>query len=84
VTPPSGAARRQMLLGGGILAAYWVILPLLGYTASTALAAVGLVRAMSGYRWSLVLLIAGVTTGALYLVFRVWLHEPLPAGVVGF
>jgi hypothetical protein len=84
VAPPSAAARGQMLVGAGILAAYWLILPLLGYTASTALASVGLYRAMTGYRWPLVLVIAGVTTGGLYLVFRVWLHEPLPSGVVGF
>jgi putative tricarboxylic transport membrane protein len=84
VAPPSAAARRQMLWGAGILAAYWAVLPLLGYTASTALASVGLYRAMSSYRWPLVLLIAGVTTAVLFLVFRVWLHEPLPSGLLGF
>jgi hypothetical protein len=32
----------------------------------------------------LALLIGGLTTGALYLMFRVWLLEPLPTGWVGF
>jgi hypothetical protein len=84
VTLPDGEPRRQMILGAGVLAGYWVLLPVLGYTGSTALASVGLFRAMGGYRWPVTLLIAGVTTGALYLVFRVWLLEPLPSGLLGF
>jgi hypothetical protein len=37
-----------------------------------------------GYRWPAALLIGGATTGAvLYVVFRVWLVEPLPTGWLG-
>jgi hypothetical protein len=73
----------RMILGTGVLAAYWVILPYLGYTGSTALVSTGLFRAMGGYRWPLALLFGGVTTVLLYLLFRVWLLQPLPTGLLG-
>jgi hypothetical protein len=80
---PAGAQRGRMLAGGLLLVAYWVIVPYVGYTVSTALASVGLFRAMGGYRWPAALLLGGVTTGLLYLLFRVWLLQPLPAGLLG-
>ena len=84
VARPYGEPRMRMILGAGVLAAYWVILPYLGYTGSTALASTGLFRAMGGYRWPLALLLGGATAGLLYLMFRVWLLEPLPTGLLGF
>jgi hypothetical protein len=73
-----------MLLAGGLLVAYWLILPYVGYTGSTALISVGLYRAMGNYRWLVAGLLAAVTTALLFLMFRVWLHEPLPTGWLGF
>ena len=49
VARPSGEPRMRMLKGAGVLAAYWVIVPYLGYTGSTALVSTGLFRAMGGY-----------------------------------
>jgi hypothetical protein len=83
VARASGEPRMRMILGTGVLAAYWVILPYLGYTGSTALVSTGLFRAMGGYRWPLALLFGGVTTVLLYLLFRVWLLQPLPTGLLG-
>src|SRR5262245_33426391 len=83
VTWPSGAQRVQMLWAAGLLAAYWVMLPYLGYTASTAILSLGLYRTMGNYRWPIAALLAAVTTGLLFLVFRVWLQEPLPTGWLG-
>ena len=57
----------------------WVSTEALG----TLVVSTGLYRAMGRYRWPVALLIGCVTTGALYLMFRVWLHEPLPTGWVG-
>ncbi len=79
-----GEPRARMILAAGVLAAYSVILPYVGYTGSTALVSTGLYRAMGGYRWPLSLLLGAVTTGSLYLMFRVWLLEPLPTGLLGF
>ena len=84
VARPYGEPRKRMILGAAVLAAYWVILPYLGYTGSTALASTGLFRAMGSYRWPVALLLGGVTSGLLYLMFRVWLLEPLPTGLLGF
>jgi hypothetical protein len=83
VTLPGSAARRQLLATVGTLAAYCAITPYLGYTVSTLVVATGLYRAMGGYRWIVALLAGCVTTGMLYLMFRVWLHEPLPTGWLG-
>lgn len=83
VTLPRGAERVRMLWGAGLLAGYWLILPYLGYTGSTALVSTGLYRAMGGYRWSRAVLLGGVTTGLLHLLFRVWLRQPLPTGILG-
>lgn len=83
VAVPYGEPRTRMMLGAGVLVAYWVIVPHLGYTGSTALVSTGLFRAMGGYRWSRAILLGGVTTGLLYLLFRVWLLQPLPTGFLG-
>ena len=83
VSFPTGAERRRLLTSAGVLVAYYVITPYLGYTLGTLVVATGLYRAMGSYRWSVALLVGCVTTGALYLMFRVWLLEPLPTGWVG-
>ena len=80
---PQGRARQRMLWGAGILLAYCAVLPYLGYTASTALGSTTLFRGMGGYRWAASLLLGGVTTVTLYLLFRVWLLQPLPNGLLG-
>jgi putative tricarboxylic transport membrane protein len=81
---PLGTQRTQMLSAAGLLVGYWLVLPYVGYTASTALVSLGLYRAMGQYRWPIATLLAAVTTGLLFLVFRVWLNEPLPRGWLGF
>jgi hypothetical protein len=75
---PGPAERPRLLAGAGLLVAYYVLAPVLGYTASTRVVSTGLYRAMGGYRWWLAGLLGGATTGALYLVFRVWLSNPCP------
>ena len=82
-TLPAGRVRTQMLWCAGAMVAYWGLAPWLGYTSATALVAVVLYRTMGGYRWPATLLLAVVSTGALYLMFRVWLLEPLPSGLLG-
>ena len=83
VTLPVGQPRRQMFACAGVLVAYYVITPYLGYTLGTLVVSTGLYRAMGRYPWATAILIGGITTGALYLVFQVWLHEPLPTGWLG-
>ena len=83
VTLPRGRIRNQMLSAAASLVAYWLLAPWLGYTATTALVAVTLFRTMGEYRWAAALVLAGIVTGALYLMFRVWLLQPLPSGLLG-
>jgi hypothetical protein len=80
VTFPGGRQRRQVLWSGAALVGYYLLTPHLGYTLATLATASLLYRAMGGYRWRVALLLAGITTGALYLMFRVWLLQPLPTG----
>lgn len=83
VTMPQGPIRTQMISAAGTLAVYWLIVPWLGYTASTGLVALALFRIMGRYGWPAAALLAALTTGALYLMFRVWLLQPLPSGMLG-
>jgi hypothetical protein len=83
VTLPTGTVRARMLGSGALLAAYWAILPSVGYTLSTAVVSIGLYRSMGGYRWPVAIAAAAVTTVVLHLLFRVWLRQPLPGGWLG-
>lgn len=80
---PRGDVRARMLAGGATLVAYWVLAPWLGYTASTAIVSTTLYHAMGGYGWPAAVLLGAVSTGVLYLLFRVWLLQPLPSGILG-
>jgi hypothetical protein len=83
VPVPQGPIRRRMLAGAGLLVTYTILVPMLGYTAATAVVSVALFGTMGGYRWPVALVLGGITTGALYLLFRVWLLQPLPSGLLG-
>ena len=80
---PLGTVRARMLAGASLLVVYAVLVPILGYTAATALVSVALFGAMGGYPWPMALALGAVTTGALYVLFRVWLLQPLPSGLLG-
>jgi putative tricarboxylic transport membrane protein len=80
---PVGTERHKLVASVGVLFAYCFATPYLGYTVSTLVVATGLYRLIGGYRWPVALLVGGVTTGALFLVFVVWLVEPLPTGWIG-
>jgi hypothetical protein len=80
---PRGAVRRQMLGGAATLVAYWLLVPWLGYTAGTAIASTALYRGMGGYRWPTAVALGALSTALLYMVFRVWLRQPLPSGLLG-
>lgn len=80
---PRGDLRRRMLAAAAMLVAYWLLARWLGYTAGTAIASTALYRTMGGYRWPMAVLLGAVSTAVLYLLFRVWLLQPLPAGLLG-
>ena len=79
----TGGTGSRMAASAGVLVAYCAAMPHLGYTASTAVGAALLFRAMGAYRWPACLLLSAAVTGTLYLLFRVWLKQPLPIGLLG-
>jgi hypothetical protein len=81
--PAEPETRRRMRTTAMIVAAYWVAVPWLGYTVATGLAAIALFRAMGGYPWIVAASSGVAVTTALYLLFRVWLLQPLPGGWFG-
>ena len=80
---PRGAVRARMLASAALLVVYWLLVPWLGYTGGTAIASTALYRGMGGYRWPSAILLGAVSTAVLYLLFRVWLLQPLPTGILG-
>jgi hypothetical protein len=80
---PAGSARYKLVATVGALCAYCLAMPYLGYTVSTLIVSTGLFRIFGGYRWPTAFLIGGATTGALFLIFVIWLVEPLPTGWTG-
>ena len=80
---PRGDVRARMLAGAAVLVAYWALVPWLGYTAGTAIVSTALYRGMGGYGWSAALVLGAISTGVLHLLFRVWLLQPLPTGLLG-
>jgi hypothetical protein len=83
VAIPGGRVRYRLIGSGALLVAYYVITPVLGYTLATLVVATALFRMMGDYAWWSALLLGAATTGALYLMFRVWLVQPLPSGWLG-
>jgi putative tricarboxylic transport membrane protein len=80
---PAGDVRRRILGSAGVFSGYYFITPYLGYTLSTLLASMALFKTMGAYRWQVALLMGAATTATLYLMFRVWLLQPLPTGWLG-
>lgn len=83
VTFPTADVRDRIVGSAGIFFGYYLATPYLGYTLSTLLASTALFKTMSTYPWPVASLIGAATTAALYLMFRVWLLQPLPTGWTG-
>jgi hypothetical protein len=81
--PPDRDTRHRMRTSAVVIALYWASVPWLGYTVATGLAAIALFRAMGRYRWGVAAIGGIIVTTALYLLFRVWLLQPLPGGWFG-
>jgi hypothetical protein len=62
---------------------YALLVPWVGYFIGTTLFLIGLVRAMGRVRWGYGLFFSLITSSCTYLIFKVWLKMPLPAGFLG-
>jgi putative tricarboxylic transport membrane protein len=82
----SWPGRKQawvMLEGALVLAAFWILLPFLGFAISSFFAAAGLFSTIGGFRWRGCLLASGILTAAFYAIFVAWLGMPFPVGLFG-
>lgn len=80
---PAGARRRQMLVVIAATVAYFALVDVLGFLAATALFLAGLLRWWGRYAWWLVAALTVTLAGGLWVVFGVWLRNPLPRGLWG-
>jgi putative tricarboxylic transport membrane protein len=80
---PSGSARRSLFTVSAMLLWYAVAVPWIGYTASTTAFLAGLVRFMGRLPWWKSLALGIGVALFTHVVFRVWLHMPLPDGLFG-
>lgn len=78
---PTGELRKKMLLVTGLLFIYWVLLQVLGYTASTFLIGIGLFRTVGAYGWLRCTVFAAMLTLAFYGLFVMWLQTPFPVPI---
>ncbi len=81
--PPDRAATVRIVATLAFLAAAIVVLDRLGFLVTATLLMLGLLLVLDR-RPVRDLLLAPISTVAVYVVFKVWLHVPLPAGVLSF
>ena len=86
----SGASRggsatwKKIVLAIAALVVFGLLFESLGYIISTFLFIAFLLRAVEQQKWSLVLVVAFLTSLTTYLVFGLFLNTPLPGGILGF
>jgi putative tricarboxylic transport membrane protein len=79
---PTGELRRKIFFAMGLMFAYWVLLQVIGYLASTFLIGVGLFRTVGSYRWLRCAVFAAILTIVFYGLFVLWLKTPFPQPII--
>jgi putative tricarboxylic transport membrane protein len=74
---------KKIVLAIAALAVFGVLFESLGYILSTFLFIAFLLRAVEQQKWSLVVVVAFLTSLTTYLVFGLLLNTPLPGGILG-
>jgi len=81
---PEKEAPRRIILGFAGLLGYRYLLPVIGFTPSTAAFIFFLSRFLGKYSWVMSIGFAALTALAAYYLFQVWLKIPMPRPVFGF
>ncbi|MDP4098731.1 tripartite tricarboxylate transporter TctB family protein [Paenibacillus sp. P96] len=76
---PKGRKAVVLAAVPALLIVYLLLMTIAGYTASTLVCSLLLFRMIGSMRWVWAVLAAVLLTGAMYLIFIVWLMTPLPA-----
>ena len=74
---------KKIVLAVAALVVFGVLFESLGYIISTFLFIAFLLRAVEQQKWSLVVVVAFLTSLTTYLVFGLLLNTPLPGGILG-
>jgi putative tricarboxylic transport membrane protein len=80
---PSKIGWQRLVLVFSALVAYPLAVPWLGYPVASALFLTGLCRVMGNIGWRRGMIFGLVSSGSTYIIFKIWLHMPLPAGILG-
>jgi putative tricarboxylic transport membrane protein len=83
VSWPKGKAARASLESAGVMIAYAILIPYLGYAPSTFLSTAGLLHSIGRYRWSICVVSGAGLAVAFHFIFGVWLQMPFPMGIFG-
>lgn len=83
-TPLIGTRWKNLLLVLGCLLFYATVLDWLGFAATTLLFMVLVLKTIEPQKWSVVLVIAVLSTSFTYLLFSLWLKIEFPRGILGW
>ena len=83
VSWPKGKAAKASLESAGVMIAYAILIPYLGYAPSTFLATAGLLHSIGRYRWLICLVSGAGLAVAFHVIFGIWLQMPFPTGIFG-
>ena len=82
--PVDPEQKKRMLIMFGFIAAYILLIPVLGWTVATLLfmLAVSLVMGVPGMNWKKISIISVLIVAVFFLVFKVFMHINLPTGLL--
>ena len=79
---PSKSGWQKLGLVFSALVAYPLAVPWLGYPVASALFLTGLCRIIGVIGWRMGLTFGLVSAASTYIIFKIWLNMPLPAGIL--
>ena len=76
--------KKRMLIMFGLIAAYIILITIIGWTASTLLfmLAVSLIMGVPGMSRIKIIIISVAVTAVFFLIFKVFMHISLPTGIL--
>ncbi len=79
---PTGQLRKKMLFVMGLVFAYWGLLQVIGYPASTFIIGLGLFRTIGDYGWLRCTVFSALLIIVFYGIFVMWLKTPFPQPLI--
>lgn len=80
---PNKMGWRRLGLTCMTFVVYTLTVPWIGYAIATTLFLSGLLKIMGDIRWRNGFILGILASGSTYVIFKIWLNMPLPAGILG-